>query len=48
VQEANAIGAHTVELNLEPSDTVSSFVETRLGKASQIVPVWVSDLLSEL
>jgi len=45
VQEAAAAGAHTVELNLEPSATVSDFAETRFGKASQIVPAWVDDLL---
>jgi NAD-dependent deacetylase len=46
VQEAAESGAHTVELNLEPSDTVSTFAETRFGKASQIVPAWVQDLLA--
>lgn len=46
VQEAVAAGAHTAELNLEPSQTVSNFAETRFGKASQIVPAWVAELLS--
>jgi len=34
VQEAAAVEAHTVELNLEPSETVSDFAETRFGQAS--------------
>lgn len=45
VQEARSAGAHTVELNLEPSATVSAFAETRFGKASQCVPAWVDSLL---
>lgn len=45
VQEAVMAGAHTVELNLDPSEVVSSFAETRFGPASDIVPAWVSDLL---
>lgn len=47
VQEAAAAGAHTVELNLEPSEVVSGFAETRFGKASQIVPAWVDELMSQ-
>ena len=38
VQEATAAGARTVELNLEPSATVSQFDETRFGPATQTVP----------
>ncbi|MFC4667663.1 NAD-dependent deacylase [Seohaeicola nanhaiensis] len=45
VQEAAAAGAHTVELNLEPSAVVSDFAETRLGKASEVVPAWVAEML---
>jgi len=44
-QDADRNGAHTVELNLEPSATVSDFAETHFGKASQIVPAWVDTLL---
>ena len=47
VQEARGSGAHTVELNLDPSATVSSFAETHFGKASQTVPAWVDTLLSD-
>ena len=46
VQEATAVGAHTVELNLEPSSVVSHFAETRFGPATETVPRWVDDLLS--
>ncbi|TNF63713.1 MAG: NAD-dependent deacylase [Rhodobacteraceae bacterium] len=45
VQEAAAAGAHTIELNLEPSAVVSDFAETRFGPASRIVPDWVGELL---
>lgn len=46
VAEAAAAGAHTVELNLEPSAVVSEFAETRFGPASRIVPDWVAALLA--
>lgn len=46
VQEAQAVHAHTVELNLAPSDVVSAFDETHFGPATQIVPAWVDQLLS--
>ncbi|TDK42428.1 NAD-dependent deacylase [Antarcticimicrobium luteum] len=46
VQEATAAGAHTVELNLEPSATVSRFAETRFGPATRTVPEWVAELLA--
>lgn len=45
VQEAAAAGAHTVELNLEPSAVVSAFAETRFGPATEIVPGWVGEML---
>jgi len=45
VHQAREVGAHTVELNLEPSSVVSAFGETRFGKASEIVPAWVDSLL---
>jgi len=46
VQEAGAAGAHTVELNLEPSATVSRFDETLFGPATRTVPQWVERLLA--
>ncbi|NCP15017.1 MAG: NAD-dependent deacylase [Sphingomonadales bacterium] len=46
VQEARAAGAHTLELNLEPSEGSRLFHESRLGPASALVPAWVEDVLS--
>lgn len=46
VQQAAATGAHTIELNLDPSAVVSDFAETRFGPASETVPAWVDQLLS--
>jgi NAD-dependent deacetylase len=45
VDEAQAAGAHTVELNLAPSATTSRFDERRYGAASETVPAWVAELL---
>lgn len=38
---------YTVELNLEPSDGASLFHESHLGKATDIVPGFVEDLLQQ-
>ena len=46
VQDAARAGAHTVELNLDPSATVSDFAETRFGPATRIVPDWVDEVLA--
>ncbi|NJM34683.1 MAG: NAD-dependent deacylase [Rhodomicrobium sp.] len=46
VAEARRAGAHTVELNLEPSEGVSFFHETIQGRATEIVPAYVSKILS--
>jgi len=48
VQMADAYGADTLELNLAPSDVQSSFAQHRYGAATEIVPVWVNDVLAEL
>jgi NAD-dependent deacetylase len=45
VAQARANGAHTVELNLEPSEGASFFAETIHGPATQIVPAYVERLL---
>jgi len=45
VQEARANGAHTVELNLEPSEGATFFDEAIYGPATQIVPAYVDRLL---
>jgi NAD-dependent deacetylase len=46
VGEARAAGAHTVELNLEPSDGRSLFAEAVHGPATRIVPDYVGRLLA--
>ena len=46
VAEANAAGARTVELNLEPSLGRGHFTEGRYGKATAIVPEFVAALLA--
>lgn len=46
VQEASAAGAATLELNLEHSEISVDFDETKLGKATEIVPAWVDGLLA--
>jgi NAD-dependent deacetylase len=45
VAEAGAAGAHTVELNLEPSAGISSFDEAIHGRATEVVPAYVDRLL---
>ena len=45
VAEARADGAHTVELNLEPSEGASLFAEAIHGPATQVVPAYVERLL---
>lgn len=44
--EARASGARTLELNLEPSETVTAFEEARHGPASRLVPAWVDEVLA--
>ncbi len=46
VVEALRVGAHTVELNLEPSEGISDFREAIHGRATEIVPAYVERLLS--
>lgn len=45
VQMARHAGIETLELNLERSAGSGWFDETRLGKASQLVPEWVDQVL---
>ena len=45
VAEADHFGAHTIELNLEPSAGASLFAECHFGPASETVPEWVADEL---
>ena len=46
VAEARRAGAHTVELNLEPSRGNSLFHEAIHGRATEVVPAYVERLLS--
>ncbi|MFZ5618434.1 MAG: NAD-dependent deacylase [Pseudomonadota bacterium] len=45
VGEARACGIPCVELNLEPSENASAFTDARYGRASEIVPEWVGEIL---
>ncbi|MGB7656475.1 MAG: NAD-dependent deacylase [Novosphingobium sp.] len=45
VQNAVELGAQTLELNLEESQGSRMFHESRLGRASELVPVWVDEML---
>lgn len=47
VNLARKAGAHTVELNLEPSDGAVQFHEAHQGKATEIVPHYVERLMYE-
>ncbi|MDA0147562.1 Sir2 family NAD+-dependent deacetylase [Vibrio sp. LaRot3] len=46
VHDAKMHGAHTIEINLEPSAVQSEFEEKRYGKASIEVPKLVNELLA--
>ena len=46
VQLARQVGAHTVELNLEPSQGANLFQEHHHGMASEVVPAYVAELLA--
>ena len=48
VAEAKAAGAQTLEINLEASGRGRLFDEVILGPATQTVPDWVADVLSQL
>ncbi|NOU08100.1 MAG: NAD-dependent deacylase [Hyphomicrobiaceae bacterium] len=45
VSDARRAGAHTVELNLEPSEGACLFAEVHHGPASEIVPTYVDRVL---
>lgn len=47
-QWAEAAGAHTVELNLEPSATASHFRESHYGAATEVAPAFFERLLSSV
>ncbi|MDU6412666.1 MAG: NAD-dependent protein deacylase [Yersiniaceae bacterium] len=46
VHEARLGGAHTVELNLEPSQVESQFNERKYGLASEVVPAFVRQMIA--
>ena len=45
VQTARYVGAQTLEMNLEPSLGSMMFNESRFGRAGELVPQWVDELL---
>lgn len=45
VRDAREMGVRTLELNLERSEGSAWFDESRLGKASDLVPRWVEEVL---
>ncbi len=45
VAAARKTGAHTIELNLEPSNGASLFLEAIYGPATEVVPAYVERLL---
>jgi NAD-dependent deacetylase len=46
VQSARYAGARTLELNLEPSQGSIFFHESRIGRAGELVPAWVEEMLA--
>ncbi len=46
VHEAALNGAHTVEINLEPSAVENEFAEKRYGRAGTLVPAFVDEILA--
>jgi NAD-dependent deacetylase len=48
VASASEAGAHTLELNLKPSETAALFAETRYGPASQVVTDWAWETIAGL
>jgi NAD-dependent deacetylase len=45
VQTARSCGAKTLEMNLEPSLGSPLFDESRIGRAGELVPQWVDEVL---
>ena len=48
VQTAAYCGARTIELNLEPSLGSFHFQESRIGRAGDLVPAWVEEMVGPL
>lgn len=47
VRTARHFGARTLELNLDPSAGSFYFEESRMGPASELVPLWVEQILAQ-
>ncbi|MEW4467376.1 NAD-dependent deacylase [Parasphingorhabdus sp. JC815] len=47
VQTARHYGAQTLEMNLDPSDGSLYFHKSRMGKAGELVPAWVDNILAD-
>ena len=45
VQTARYLGARTLEINLEPSQGSIFFHESRIGRAGELVPAWIEEML---
>ncbi len=45
VQTARYCGAHCIEINLEPSIGSTFFNDSRIGKAGELVPQWVDEVI---
>ena len=45
VDTARYCGARTLEINLDPSLGSHNFHESRIGKAGELVPKWVEEML---
>ena len=43
---ARALGARTVEMNLERTELTYRFREARHGPATEVVPAWVEEVLA--
>jgi NAD-dependent deacetylase len=46
VQTARYRGARTIEMNLDPSQGSIFFDESRMGRAAELVPAWVEEMLA--
>ena len=46
VQTARYCGAQTLEMNLDPSLASYHFQESRIGRAGELVPAWVEEVLA--
>ena len=46
VGEARCLGVPCIELNLEPSQNADVFTDARYGRASEIVPLWVEEIIA--